>query len=167
MRGLVLFLLLLVSIIPTLGQDTVSYICNINLPIDLYTGDGMILEKGRHNLELHIGEQQQSLSFLKHDQTIATVKGNPYLQRERDRGLIPLVGTLLLRSTLAKIGTDEERHYSKTGRAQYEYEHHNWDATLRVYRSVNSETKEVRFVFHNIGESGYRTQVDFLLFLNN
>ena len=77
-----------------------------------------------------------------------------------------MVGTLFLRSTADPIGTDEERHYSETGQAQYEYEKRNWSATLRAYRSVRPGEKEVRFVFRQIGDDGEQTRNVFVLFLD-
>ncbi len=76
------------------------------------------------------------------------------------------MGTIFLRSTAQPIGTDEERHYSKTGQAQYEYEPRDWNATMRVYRSVDSEKKRVRFIFRENGKDGKAKRRDFVLFLD-
>ena len=76
-----------------------------------------------------------------------------------------MLGTLFLRSTADPIGTDEERHYSETGQAQYEYEKRNWTATLRAYRSVRPGEKGVRFVFRKIGDDGEQTRSEFTLYL--
>lgn len=152
------------SILP--GQEAASYVTQLHLPGDLHTGKGTVLEKGNYDLRLRLENGQSSLAFLKEGQPVAVVSGRPYDEEATDDWVVPVLGTLFLRSTADPIGTDEERHYSDTGQAQYEYEKRNWRATLRAYRSVRPGDNGVRFIFQNIGDDSEQTRNVFVLFLD-
>ena len=147
------------------GQEAASYVTQLHLPGALYTANGTVLEKGNYDLRLRLENGQSSLAFLKEDQPVAVVSGRLYDEQTAANWVVPVLGTLYLRSTADPIGTDEERHYSETGQAQYEYEKRNWKATLRAYRSVRPGENEVRFVFQQIGDDGDQTRNVFVLFL--
>ena len=124
-----------------------------------------MLQKGNYDLQLRIENGLYSLAFLQLDRQVAAVTGHPHEKEGAENWFVPVLGTLFLRSTADPIGTDEERHYSETGQAQYEYEKRNWKATLRAYRSVRPDDKGLRFVFQEIGDGGEQTRRDFLLFV--
>lgn len=159
-----LLALLLISSLS--GQEAASYVTRLHLPRDLYTANGVTLEKGNYDLQLRIEDGHCSLTFLNEERTVAVVAGSPHEKGASEEWVVPVLGTLFLRSTSVPIGTDEERHYSETGQAQYEYEKRNWKTTLRVYRSVRSDEKEIRFVFRQIGDDGEQTRNVFVLFLD-
>lgn len=166
MRTGIPVLLLLASLFTLilLGQEAASYVTQLHLPGDLYTAKGRVLEKGNYDLRLRLENGQSSLAFLKKEQPVAVVSGRPYDEEATDDWVVPVLGTIFLRSTAVPIGTDEERHYSETGQAQYEYEKRNWKATLRTYRSIRPDEKEIRFVFRQIGDDGEQTRNVFVLF---
>ena len=163
-----LFPVLFTSLVspPILGQETVSYVSQLHLPLELYTGEGVLLEKGNYDLQLRFEKGHHSLAFLTEERMVAVVNGRTHHEDGAEKWVIPVVGTIFFRSTAEPIGTDEERHYSKTGQAQYEYERRDWKATMRVYKSVNPGDGEIRFVFHETGEGREQTRRDFLLFLD-
>ena len=146
------------------GQEAATYVTQLHLPGELYTAKGTVLEKGSYDLRLRSENGQYSVAFLKDDQPVAVVTGRPYGEETTENWVVPVLGTLYLRSTADPIGTDEERHYSETGQAQYEYEKRNWKATLRAYRSIRPGENEVRFVFRKIGNGGEQTRNVFVLF---
>lgn len=146
------------------GQAAATYVTQLHLPGDLHTAKGTVLEKGNYDLRLRLENGQSSLAFLKDERTVAVIAGRPYDDRTAGNWVVPVLGTLFLRSTADPIGTDEERHYSETGQAQYEYEKRNWKTTLRVYRSVRPDDKGIRFVFREIDNDGVQTRNVFVLF---
>ena len=147
------------------GQAAASYVTQLRLSGDLYTAKGIVLQKGNYDLRLRIEDGLYSLVFLQEDRRVAAVTGHPHEKEGAGNWVVPVLGTLFLRSTADPIGTDEERHYSETGQAQYEYEKRNWKATLRAYRSVRPDDKGLRFVFQEIGDDGEQTRRDFVLFV--
>ena len=164
MRGLLPLLLTALFTAPMAGQEPARYVSQLRLPVDLHTGEGVLLEQGSYDLELRFEKGHHSLAFLRDEQIIAVVNGGPHREEASRSGVLPLVGTLFLRPVAVPIGTDEERHYSKTGQAQYEYEKRDWKATMRVYKSVSPGDKEIRFVLYETGEGGGQMRRDFLLF---
>ena len=160
-------LLLLTSLFTSTlpGQGSVSYVTQLHLPGDLYTAKGVVLEKGNYDLQLRTENGHYSLAFLQGERLVVAATGHPHDTNAAEHWAVPVLGTLFLRSTADPIGTDEERHYSETGQAQYEYEKRNWKATLRAYRSVRPGDKGIRFVFQEIGDDGEQTRRDFVLFV--
>ena len=169
MRPMVPLLLVLVVLFTAIlpGQAAASYVTQLRLPGDLYTANGVVLQKGNYDLQLRIENGLYSLAFLQGDRQVAAVAGYPHEKEGAKKWVVPVLGTLFLRSTADPIGTDEERHYSETGQAQYEYEKRNWKATLRAYRSVRPDDRGLRFVFQEIGDGGEQTRTDFVLFVEN
>ena len=147
------------------GQAAASYVTELRLPGKLYTANGTVLRKGSYDLRLQVENGVYSLAFLREERPVAVVAGRSCDEQTAENWVVPVLGTLFLRSTAEPIGTDEERHYSETGQAQYEYEKRNWKATLRAYRSLRPGDKGVRFVFQEIGDDGERTLGEFILLL--
>ena len=168
MRAGIPVLLLVASLFTSIlsGREAASYVTQLHLPGDLYTAEGTMLNKGNYDLRLRNENGNYSLAFLKEDKPVAVVSGHPYDEETAENWVVPVLGTFFLRSTAIPIGTDEERHYSETGQAQYEYEKRDWKATLRAYRSVRPGEKGVRFVFRKIGDDGEQTRNVFVLFLD-
>ena len=140
------------------------YVTEIRLDRNLYTEDGRRLDRGGFDLEVRREEEGCSLVFLRGEEVVATVAGQEGAKTETDR-VIPLVGTLYLRSTAVPLGTAEERQLSKTGRPQYQDQEQNWENTLRAYRGT--EDSEVYFLFQRRENWGDWEQVRFKLFLEN
>ncbi len=140
------------------------YVTEIRLDRDLYTEDGRRLDRGGFDLEVRREEEGCSLVFLKDETVVATVAGDERVEAETDR-VIPIVGTLYLRSTAVPMGTAEERQLSKTGRPQYQDQVQNWENTLRAFRGP--EDAEVHFLFQRRRNWGDWEQVRFKLFLED
>lgn len=140
------------------------YVSEIRLDRNLYTLDGKRLGRGGFDLEVRREEEGCSLVFLRGEEVVATVAGQEGAETETDR-VIPLVGTLHLRSTAVPMGTAEERQLSKTGRPQYQDQEQNWENTLRAFRGT--EDSEVYFLFQRRKNWGDWEQVRFKLFLEN
>ena len=159
----------LLTLILTLGlvQATATaevYVTEIRLERDLYTEDGQRLDRGGFDLEVRREQDSCSLVFLKGETVVATVAGEEGAETEADR-VIPLVGTLYLRSTAVPMGTAEERQLSKTGRPQYQDQVQNWENTLRAFRGP--EDAEVHFLFQRRRNWGDWQQIRFKLSLKD
>jgi hypothetical protein len=140
------------------------YVTEIRLDRDLYTEDGRRLDRGGFDLEVRREEEGCSLVFLKGEDVVATVPGEARTETETDR-IIPIVGTLYLRSTAVPMGTAEERQLSKTGRPQYQDQVQNWENTLRAFRGT--EDAEIHFLFQRRKNWGEWEQVCFRLYLED
>ena len=140
------------------------WVTEIRLPLDLYTGDGILLRKGGFDLEVRREKEHYSLVFLRDEEIVAVVNGQE-TAKEPARSVIPVVGTHYLRSTAIPLGTAEERQLSKTGRPQYQDEDRKWETSLRVYRG--SDHDEVHFFFQRKKDWGHWERTDFKLFRSN
>jgi hypothetical protein len=116
--------------------------------VSLKTSEGKLLKIGPFDLELRVEDGSYSLSFLSSgtEKTVTRVEQATDPQREEGLGY-PLVGTIHLRSTADPVGTDAERHRSKTGLPQYQEEPRRWDATLRMYR-LQGGANAISILFH-------------------
>ncbi len=106
----------------------------VHLPLSVETPDGSRLEKGPFDLEVTAEGAGYSLHFVSARGEKASAAGQ--LEQSTQEGPdfgYPLVGTIHLRSTSDPVGTDAERHRSKTGLPQYQEETCRWDATLHMY----------------------------------
>ena len=158
-------LTLILALGPVQAMATAEvYVTEIRLDRNLYTNDGRRLDRGGFDLEVRCQQDSCSLVFLKGETVVATVAGEEGAETEADR-VIPIVGTLYLRSTAVPIGTAEERQLSKTGRPQYQDQVQNWENTLRAFRGP--EDAEVHFLFQRRRNWGDWEQVRFKLFLED
>ncbi len=105
----------------------------VHLPLSVETPDGSRLEKGPFDLEVRAESGNYSLHFVSAEGETATPGQTEQGPQEGPNLGYPLVGTIHLRSTSDPVGTDAERHRSKTGLPQYQEETRRWDATLRMY----------------------------------
>jgi len=142
-KTLPLLPILLLNLAQVLGTPE-TYVTEIRLPVDIYTGDGILLRKGNFNLEVRRENEHYTLVFLENEEILAVVNGRE-TAREATQIMLPLVGTHYLRFTGIPLGTAEERQLSKTGRPSYQDDDRDWESTLRVYRG--SDQDEVHFIF--------------------
>ena len=151
-----------------LAQMATSYQGKIELPVDLYSGDGILLEKGKFDVEVRSEKGHYFLVFFRSGKILALVNGrSPAREAKESPATIPVVGTVFLRSTAEPIRTEEERHYVKTGRPQYAEETRDWKATLRVYRATKPTSKDVYFIFEERADHGEWTRTEFTLFFKD
>ena len=146
-----------------LNAEPEAYLTEIRLPLDLYTGDGILLRKGGFDLEVRREKEHYSLVFLQDEEILAVVNGQETAQ-EAARTLLPVMGTHYLRSTAIPLGTAEERQLSETGRPQYQDDDRDWESSLRVYRG--SDHDEVHFIFQKRKNWADWEPTVFKLFLN-
>src|SRR5579862_5083405 len=137
---------------------------SIRLPVDLYSADGTHLDKGQYSVEVKQESGQYSLVFLQDDQPKGTVQGQVLGADAGDDDLsMPLIGTQFLRSSDDPVGTEWERHFSKTGLPQYQEEKRDWKATLRVYSTTDQ--KEALWLFEERKAPGKWSHVEFRMYL--
>jgi hypothetical protein len=147
------------------AQAPISYQASITLPTDLYTRDGIRLEKGRYQIEVKLRAVGGSLTFLSDHKERAVVNGQtPRGDLAVMPATIPWTGALYLRSSADPVATAQERQFSKTGRAQYEEETRDWNAVLRSY--VAADGPDVYFIFQLREVRGQWKRIDFKLSLS-
>src|SRR5437867_9463697 len=92
----------------------------MRLPVDLYTADGIQLEKGQYGIEVRREKGQYELAFISEGKVKALVSGRPSTQDAiASSATIPLVGTHYLGSQGEQAMKAGNRPNSKTGRSQY------------------------------------------------
>ncbi len=161
--GILLLLPILLLSPAQLRAEAETYVTEIRLPRNLYTGGGILLGKGLFDLEVRLENEHYSLAFLQDEEMVALVNGQQDASQSTER-VIPLVGTHYLRSTAIPLGTAEERQLSKTGRPQYQDDDREWDSSLRVFRGSDDE---VHFIFQKRKDWGHWESTAFKLFLSN
>ena len=119
----------------------------IRLPQDLYTQDGQSLQQGSYRVRVQFDHGRPELVFESSNEGETVIKGKQADRILEDAPSIPIAGTMFLRSTDDPVGTDAERHHSKTGHPQYQETERDWKATLRMYRHADAEKKEVLLLF--------------------
>jgi hypothetical protein len=134
---------------------------SIILPIDLYTLEGALLSKGKHEIEIRVDKDRYFLAFHSDGKADAVITGQ---QIQGDLfnlpAKIPIVGTHYLRSSADPTQTAQDRQFSKTGLPQYAEEAREWKATVRVYKA---SSRSVFMVFQIREGSGKGKRVDFEL----
>ena len=153
-RAIAFLVLMSAAAAGPLPRSAASFVGKVRLPVSLRTADGTVLEKGPFDLEVRSVDGRFWLRFL-------SSSGGPV----RLRGVTvdpddwtaaagwPLVGTVHLHPASIPIGTDAERHKSKTGMPQYLETPRVWNATLRLYRSEDP-AGTVSILFHENHPSG-------------
>lgn len=137
----------------------------IRLPVDLYTAGGTHLEKGVYDVEVKVENGQYSLIFRQDDKTQGTIQGEILKDDASDDQLtMPLIGTQFLRSSDDPVGSEAQRHFSKSGLPQYQEESRDWKAALRAYNT--QDQKDVRWLFEARQPAGKWLHVQFDLYLN-
>jgi hypothetical protein len=120
-------------------------------PGDVFAPDGSSVSQGKHDFEIRVRDDRYVLAFPGPERQTVTIPGKPY--KELDSFTIPVVGTLLL-WPVKEPPPDESR--SKTSPYLTNLD---WHATLRIYRSSNPESAELRAVF----QEGTR-RIEFAMF---
>jgi hypothetical protein len=147
-----------------LGAPALSYKGGIRLPMALATTDGVRLAKGQYDVEVKVEHGGYNLVFLQNEHALATVKGEALKDDASDPPVtMPLIGTQYLRSSADPVGTEAERHSSKTGLAQYEEENRDWKAAIRVYKSPDDKRAVFLFNERRAGEQWNRVVFKLLL----
>jgi hypothetical protein len=150
--------------IQAVAQSVVSYKSDFQLPVDLYTADGVLLRKGRFDLEVGSENGHYLLFFRDKNKTIARLSGQTAgkgLEESKESSpSVPLVGT-----TLLLPDTPKEKGKGTTATVAPHLPNLSWKATLRAYKSSDPSDKTVRFIFHEKQDSGHETRVHFTLFL--
>jgi hypothetical protein len=131
-----------------LPRSAAPFVGKVRLPESLRTAEGILLEKGPFNLEVRSEDGAIWLRFLSSSGGPVALRGEPVDAHDRAAPAgWPLVGTVHLHPTAIPIGTDAERHKSKTGMPQYLETPRFWNATLRLYR-IEDQTGTVSVLFH-------------------
>jgi len=138
------------------------YTGTMTLPIDLFTREGIKLEKRNYQIEVASDGSHWTLSFLPEGKDRVVVKGEIAAGDLFLGPAIPLVGAHYMRSSSEPLKTAQERQFSKTGLPQYAEQERDWKATLRVYKS-SSEPGEVLFIFQVRSAGSQPTRADFKL----
>ena len=131
-----------------LPQSGAPFVGKVRLPVSLRTAEGTVLAKGPFDVEVRSEDGAIWLHFLSPSGGPVPLRGVPVDPNEwtAPSGW-PLVGTVHLHPTSIPIGTDAERHKSKTGMPQYLETQRVWNATLRLYRSEDP-AGAVSVLFH-------------------
>lgn len=159
--GSILLFLGLLSVAGSPQKPALTFTGYIRLPVDLYSADGARLEKGPYVVQVQVANGGYSLVFLQDDQTRGTVKGKPVPPGGSDDAGYPLIGTQYLRSSEDPVGSEAERHFSKTGLPRYEEENRDWKAALRVYTS--NDQKETLWLLEQRQPGDKWSHVEFRL----
>jgi hypothetical protein len=116
------------------AQAPISYKGLIKLPGELYATDGRSLVKGEYEMEVKPERERYVLLLSQKDKVQASVTGEMVRTESTELGAAtPWTGTHFLRASTELAGTEAERHYSKTGRTQYEEEKRSWKAAMRTF----------------------------------
>ncbi len=134
----------------------------MQIPVDLYTAQGIRLEAGRYELEVKQQESGYTLVFTTSGRISAVVKEVKGEDSAVAAAEIPLVGTHYMRSSNEPVLTAFERRTSRTGKPRYEEEARDWKAALRVYRSQADDA--VFFTFQERRPRGQWSRAHFQLF---
>ena len=119
----------------------------IRLPRDLYTRDGQLLQQGSYRVRVQFDHGRPELVFESSNEGKTVIEGKQTSRVLEDVPSIPIAGTMFLRSTDDPVGTDAERHHSKSGHPQYQETERDWKAALRMYRHADTKKKEVLLLF--------------------
>lgn len=138
----------------SLPRSAAPFVGKVRLPVSLRTADGTVLETGPFDLEVRSEDGRFWLRFLPPSGDPVALRG---VSVDPNDWTVPagwpLVGTVHLHPTSIPIGTDAERHKSKTGMPQYLETPRVWNATLRLYRNEDA-AGAVSVLFHENHPSG-------------
>lgn len=151
---------LLVVFIPRLAAEKPDvYKGELQLPFDLYTSEGLQLEKGRWEIEVRQQNTRYEFIFNKKNKTVARVGGDTVAEEKlKQLSLgVPLTGTIRLEETPAEEADKEPPSDSSSYLIRL-----SWRVTLRVLGSPNSN--EVILSFRKDGTSEPPSRVIFRLF---
>ena len=161
---IIIALVTLASLNKANADLSLSYKGKLRTPLDLYTQEGSRLEKGNYNIEVEC-RQKCSLQLFQGDQVVANLEGtlSRGYQKRKTALMNPIVGTIFLQSSIKTGRSDAERRFSQTGRPQYVEETHDWQGSLRIFKTKSSNDGKVYIVFHEKDRSSRYRQVEFKL----
>ena len=167
MRSKHKYLFVLVLTLCTLqAKEPIFYKGLIRLPAELCTPDGRSVRNGEYEIEIKREKEHYILIFSQKDKIEASVIGERVQAESIELGTAkPWLGTHFLRASTDPVGTEAERHYSKTGRTQYEEEKRTWKASMRTFTFPNDNG--VLFLFGEKGDKGQWNTVEFKLSLTS
>ena len=153
---------------PLAAEITTTYKGDLALPVDLYSSDGILLEKGKFEIEVRYERDQYLLvlakkedkPLTKQDKQSAKVIGETVSSEQLKAVLqgLPLFGTLRLDSAQP---TESVKENEKPANPPL-LPNLSWEVTLRAFEVPNKD--EVVFVFRKNAEPP--TTVVFRLFRN-
>jgi hypothetical protein len=136
-----------------------SYSGKLRLPVRIATG-GLELTPGAYDVHVRPAESTFILELASGGKVKLTLRP---VARDGEAAIgqdpVLLTPTQYLRSSAEPVLTAEERHFSKSGRAQYEEEARDWKATLRCYK--NPDEGSVFLVFEEKQTDGRWRRVTF------
>ena len=155
---------------PLAAEVTTTYKGELPLPEDLYSSDGILLKKGKFEVEVRyerghyvlvLAEKGDKL-VTKEDKPSAKVGGEA-VSGEQSRAFmkgVPLFGTVRLESAQpSEPAKENETPSNPTPLPKF-----SWEVTLRAFEVSNKD--EVAFVFRKNGSAQPPTTVVFRLFRN-
>jgi hypothetical protein len=148
-----------------LAAQTIStYRGELQLPVDLYTSDGVLLEKGKFEIEVRY-ERDYALVFAKKDKTLARVGGQTVSGEQLKEVFqgVPLIGTLRLETPEPSGPAKETGNETPSNPSPY-LRKFSWQVTLRAFEAPNKN--DVVLVFRKNGTAEPPTTVAFRLFSN-
>lgn len=162
-----LALMILLSVFrEPLAAETSAYRGELPLPIDLYSSDGILLEKGKFEVEVRYERDHYALAIAKKEGKPLTKVGGQTVSREQLKEVqqgVPLFGTLRLESPQPSGAAKEAGNETSSNPSPY-LPRFSWQVTLRAFEVPNKD--EVVFLFRNNGSVEPPTTVVFRLFRN-
>jgi hypothetical protein len=166
-RAVIRRLLLLVTCVGYLyGTEPDSFKAPVRLPLAFITPEGVRIGPGRSDVEVRFEQGRWWLRFAESGQLRCSVAALPAGAGAAEaKAVVPLIGTQYLRPSDEPVGTDEERHFSQTGKAQYEEERRAWRATLRIYATSGRNARDAYavFVYYRPGKAHVQQEFKLLL----
>jgi hypothetical protein len=148
----------------TQAQMSTSYEGQLDLPSTLYTGDGVQVEKGGFQIEIHSEKGRHFLVFMRDGKIVSVVNEQPRRGGEAKQSPdLPMIGTVYLHPPAPpKV---REREEKATVTFAEHLKSRPWNAALRVYRSSSPQNSEVDFVLEEELQPGTWSRSVFELFL--
>jgi len=146
------------------AQMSVAYKGEIELPVSLWTGDGVQLEKGKFEIEIRSEKGFNFLAFLRKGKIISLVNGQAMgaevkADKFPDQ---PMVGTVYL---YAATPHEPEKDEKSSVTFVEHLRSRPWRAALRVYNYSDPQNREVDFILDEESTPGQWSRTNFKLFL--
>jgi len=143
---------------------SVAYKGEIELPVSLWTGDGVQLEKGKFEIEIRSEKGLYFLAFLRKGEIISLVNGQAMgaevkADKFPDQ---PMVGTVYL---YAATPHEPEKDEKSSVTFVEHLRSRPWRAALRVYNYSDPQNREVDFILDEESTPGQWSRTNFKLFL--
>jgi hypothetical protein len=165
-----LIILLSITVEPLTAEVTSSYKGELPLPEDLYSSDGILLKKGKFEVEVRyetghyvlVLAEKGDKPLTKEDKRSTKVGGETVSGEQLKSFMkgVPLFGTVRLESAQPEPEKENDTPSNPTPLPKF-----SWEVTLRAFEVSNKN--EVVFVFLKNGSVQPSTTVVFRLFRNN